>query len=163
MKINILRGILILLLLGTFIMIFNFSSEDSDKSGNTSQKITNEITKNIESIQKLNKVEKTKTLDRIESIIRKIAHFSLYTLVGLLLMAICSTYNINEKLKVIISLSVGIFYAISDEIHQMFIAGRTAKPTDVFIDTLGVVLGILIIMLILKIVSNRNKKEKNKI
>lgn len=160
MKINILRGILILLLLGTFIMIFNFSSEDSDKSGSTSQKITNEITKNIKTIQKLNKAEKTKTLDRIESIIRKIAHFSLYTLVGLLLMAICSTYNINEKLKVIISLSIGIIYAISDEIHQMFIAGRSGEITDVIIDTLGVALGIIIIMLILKIVNNRNLLKK---
>lgn len=152
-----------MLLAITFIVIFNFSNEDSIKSGNTSKKITNEITKNIDSIQKLDKVEKTKELDRIESIIRKIAHFSLYTLVGILLMAICSTYNLNEKIRIIISLLSGIVYAISDEIHQMFIAGRTAKPTDVFIDTLGVILGIVITMLILKITSNRNKKEKSKI
>ena len=163
MKKNIIRIILILLLAITFIVIFNFSNEDSIKSGNTSKKITNEITKNIDSIQKLDKVEKTKELDRIESIIRKIAHFSLYTLVGILLMAICSTYNLNEKIRIIISLLSGIVYAISDEIHQMFIAGRTAKPTDVFIDTLGVILGIVITMLILKITSNRNKKEKSKI
>lgn len=152
-----------MLLAITFIVIFNFSNEDSIKSGNTSKKITNEITKNIDSIQKLDKVEKTKELDRIESIIRKIAHFSLYTLVGILLMAICSTYNLNEIIRIIISLLSGIVYAISDEIHQMFIAGRTAKPTDVFIDTLGVILGIVITMLILKITSNRNKKEKSKI
>lgn len=159
MKKNIVRIILILLLAITFIVIFNFSNEDSKKSGNASKKITNEITKNIDSIQKLNKVEKTKELDRIEGIIRKIAHFSLYTLVGFLLMAICSTYNINEKIRIIISLLSGIVYAVSDEIHQMFIAGRTAKPTDVFIDTLGVILGIVIIMLILKIINIRNKRE----
>lgn len=152
-----------MLLAITFIVIFKFSNEDSIKSGNTSKKITNQITKNIDSIQKLDKVEKTKELDRIESIIRKIAHFSLYTLVGILLMAICSTYNLNEIIRIIISLLSGIVYAISDEIHQMFIAGRTAKPTDVFIDTLGVILGIVITMLILKIISNRNKKEKSKI
>jgi VanZ family protein len=163
MKKNIIRIILILLLAITFIVIFNFSNEDSIKSGNTSKKITNEITKNIDSIQKLDKVEKTKELDRIESIIRKIAHFSLYTLVGILLMAICSTYNLNEIIRIIISLLSGIVYAISDEIHQMFIAGRTAKPTDVFIDTLGVILGIVITMLILKIVSNRNKSKISKI
>ena len=41
-----------MLLAITFIVIFNFSNEDSIKSGNTSKKITNEITKNIDSIQK---------------------------------------------------------------------------------------------------------------
>ena len=73
-------------------------------------------------------------------------------------MAICSTYNINEKLKVIISLSIGVIYAISDEIHQMFIAGRTAKPTDVFIDTLGVTVGGLFILLIIKTVKKFRKE-----
>ena len=106
MKINILRGILVLLLLGTFVIIFNFSNEDSEKSGSTSRKITKSIIKNIESIQKLNNKEKIKVLDRIESVIRKIAHFTIYTLVGLLSMSLFSTYKTSEKSRIIISLSI---------------------------------------------------------
>ena len=46
-----------------------------------------------------------------------------------------------------ISFVLGIVYATSDEIHQYFVPGRACMIEDVFIDTLGVILGILLIML----------------
>ena len=43
---------------------------------------------------------------------------------------------------------IGILYAISDEFHQSFSPGRTPKVTDVYIDTLGIILGVLLVILI---------------
>ena len=43
---------------------------------------------------------------------------------------------------------IGILYAASDEFHQSFSPGRTPKVTDVYIDTLGVILGILLVLFI---------------
>ena len=160
MKINILRCILVLFLFCTFVVIFNFSNQDSEKSGSTSQKVTEAITKDVKSIQKLNKNEKAKVIDKIEDVIRKIAHFSLYALVGFLLMALFSTYNINEKNKIISTIIIGAIYAISDEFHQSFIPGRSGQVSDVFLDTLGVTVGGLFILLIIKTV-NKLKKNKN--
>ena len=97
-------------------------------------------------------------MDRMEKVIRKIAHFSIYTLVGFLLMAFVSTYNIPEKTRIISSLLVGMIYASSDEIHQRFVAGRSAQVTDVMLDTLGVLFGILILMLVLQIADRKKKK-----
>ena len=139
-------------------MIFNFSNQDSEKSGSTSQKVTEAITKDIKSIQKLNKNEKTKVIDKIEDVIRKIAHFSLYSLVGLLLMSLFSTYNINEKNRIIPTIIIGIIYAISDEFHQNFISGRSGQVSDVFLDTLGVTVGGLFILLIIKTVKKFRKE-----
>ena len=102
MKLNIIRVILILLLLSTFFIIFNFSSQDAEKSGSVSGKVTETVTSNIKFIQKLEKSEKEKVLDRTEKIIRKIAHFSIYTLVGLLLMGLASTYNLDERKRICI-------------------------------------------------------------
>lgn len=160
MKVNVIRFILVLLLILTFGMIFNFSNQDSEKSGSTSQKVTEAITKDIKSIQKLNKNEKAKIIDKIEDVIRKIAHFSLYALVGFLLMSLFSTYNINEKNKIIYTVIIGAIYAISDEFHQSFISGRSGQVSDVLLDTLGVTVGGLFILLIIKIV-NKFKKNKN--
>ena len=160
MKVKVIRFILVLLLLVTFGMIFNFSNQDSDKSGSTSQKLTEAITRDIKAIQELNKDEKAKVIDQIENIIRKIAHFSLYALVGFLLMSLLITYNINEKNKIISTVTIGAIYAISDEFHQSFISGRSGQASDVFLDTLGVAVGGLFILLIIKIV-NRLKKNKN--
>ena len=80
-KINILRLILIILLLGTFSLIFGFSSQDSEKSSSISRKVTEFLTKGIKFIQEKPKEEKDQLLIRIEKIIRKLAHFSIYTVI----------------------------------------------------------------------------------
>lgn len=75
-------------------------------------------------------------------------------------MALLETYDLNRTRRGAISLIVGIIYATSDEIHQIFIPGRGPLFTDVILDTMGVFLGILLIVLIMKIyekVINKNK------
>ena len=145
-KINILRSILIILLIGVFFIIFRFSNQDGEKSGKISREITETVTQNVKSIQKLEKTEKKKVLDKIEHYIRKLAHFSIYTLVGILTMSLMSTYELIYVKKIGISFFIGVIYAISDEIHQAFIFDRTAAVTDVFIDSGGVIFGILIVI-----------------
>lgn len=162
-KLNILRTILIILLIGTFSIIFGFSSQDSEKSSSISRRVTEIITNPIKSIQEKPEQEKEKILDRIESVVRKLAHFSIYTVVGLLLMALFNTYKLKEINRISCSLILGVIYATSDEIHQSFIPGRGPQVTDVMIDTMGVLLGILLVMLVIKIYKKivlKNKKQQ---
>ena len=81
MKVNILRIILIILLLCTFRIIFGFSSQNSQQSSSLSKKVTITITQNIKTINERPQTEKEKILLKIETIIRKIANFSIYTIV----------------------------------------------------------------------------------
>lgn len=149
MKINILRAILIVLLLLQMWIIFGFSNQDGEKSGSISRQITEVITKNISVIQNLPKDEKQIVLKRVEHIVRKIAHFSIYTVIGLLLMSLMSTYKIKQKNRIVTSAIIGLLYAISDEIHQAFIPGRGPQITDVGIDFSGVIMGIFIAYIII--------------
>lgn len=159
MQKNVLRGILIVLLLCTFYIIFGFSSQDGEKSGGISKKITEFILENSSKYNSLEQTKKEEVTKRTEKIIRKIAHFSIYTLVGFLLMALFSTYeNIKRKYQIYISAIIGILYAISDEIHQSFTPGRGPKITDVFIDSLGVFFGMAVILLIIELINKENKK-----
>lgn len=151
-KINILRGILVILLMIMFSTIFNFSAQDGEESGSLSREITENVTKNVKSIQRMEKSKKEKTLDKIEHFIRKLAHFSLYTVVGILMMSLMSTYNLIQMKRLEISLGVGVIYAISDEFHQMFIPDRSSSIIDVFIDSCGVFVGILVVVLGLKVI-----------
>ena len=114
MKVNLLRGILIALLLATFFIIFNFSSQDAEKSGNISGKVTEVVTRQIKSIQKLDNTKKEETLYRIEKIIRKLAHFSIYTLVGFLLMGLLYTYKLEDRKRILITIAIGVIYATTD-------------------------------------------------
>ena len=78
-------------------------------------------------------------------------------------MSFLSTYKIHLKYKFSISILVGLIYAITDEIHQSFIPGRTASIRDVCIDTCGVFLGIIIVLIIISVYKALTEKKENEI
>ena len=59
--------------------------------------------------------------------------------------------KLQNKWRITITLFIGLLYAISDEFHQTFSPGRTPKVTDVYIDMLGVILGTLVVLLVIKL------------
>lgn len=147
MKIKIRRIIFLILTLSTFIIIFMFSNQDAKESSATSRGFTKDIieivpvTKNLEENQKNNLIENS------QKFIRKLAHFSVYTLAGINLMGFMKTYDkLKLNKRIMISILIGIIYASTDEFHQMFSGGRTPAVTDVCIDTLGVIFGNLIFL-----------------
>ena len=148
LKINVLRVILIALLLETFFVIFGFSNQNAEQSSSLSTKVAKFVLKQVYGSEE--KIEQP-VLERTQKVIRKLAHFSIYTLVGFLLMSFVSTYNLDEKKRCLISLGIGIIYATSDEIHQAFVPGRGPQITDVMIDTMGVLLGLLIVLTIIEL------------
>ena len=147
-----------MLLFSTFYIIFGFSSQNGEQSGSISKKITEAILEKSNKYNNLGEEEKEIILHKVEFVIRKMAHFSIYTVVGLLLMALLSTYNIKNKWGFVVTIIIGVLYAMSDEFHQSFSPGRTPKITDVCIDTLGVILGAVLVILI-KIIYKKMKTK----
>lgn len=78
-------------------------------------------------------------------ILRKIAHMVEFgVLCGLLLRAISKTWPaLTKRAVIIISASLAVLYAMSDEFHQSFVPGRTMAGKDVLIDSVGIVVMIL--------------------
>lgn len=54
-------------------------------------------------------------------------------------------------------LGLTLAYAISDELHQAFVPGRSASIMDVGIDVFGGLIGILIINKAMKILNKKNR------
>lgn len=163
MKLNIIRGILITALIAIFVTIFGFSNQNSETSAGLSQKVTNFVVEFVPSIKNMPEKEKEQAEYRIEKIIRKIAHYSIYTLVGILLMALMSTYKIKELDRIAISMIIGVIYAATDEIHQAFVPGRGPLVTDVILDSMGVLTGIFIVILVYKIICKMCRHKYNNI
>lgn len=80
--------------------------------------------------------------------IRKIAHFSEYGLLGIVAYINSKEYFKNRH--IFYSFGFSVLYAISDEIHQYFVAGRYCDIKDVLIDSCGAILAILLIHLLSK-------------
>ncbi len=150
---NILRMIFLILILATFSIIFCFSSQDGNKSKSVSKQVMRTIVEVNPKTNKLNETEKEDVVEKSQPVIRKLAHFTIYMLTGILIMGFLSTYDFHWKKKLTITLILGILYAISDEIHQLFTGGgRTARIFDVFIDFLGVFIGACFVLVILKLI-----------
>lgn len=160
MKRTLFRITTLILLVLTFISIFNFSNQDGQASSGVSRKVAKKIIDIYPYTKNLNEENKNQIVKKIQPIIRKGAHLSIYTLVGILMMSFISTYNIKLKYRFLISILVGLVYASSDEIHQSFIPGRNASIIDVGIDASGVLLGIILVLII---ISAYKKLTKNKI
>ena len=137
--------ILTLLLMGIVIItIFNFSEQAGPDSRALSRKVSRTIIDIMPKYKNKNESEKSTLVLKSQVIIRKTAHVTEYTILGMLATIFFSTFNMSKKARVLIALMIGFVYAISDEIHQMFTPNRTPLVTDVFIDTAGVILGIVI-------------------
>lgn len=151
MKQNILRIIFILLLLATFATIFHFSSQIGEESDEVSKGLLAKLIDIFPYTKDLSDVTKEKLIEHGNPIIRKLAHFSIYALVGVWIMSFMSTFKTRLYKKWIVSMIVGVGYAIFDEYHQSFVAERGPSIADVGIDSLGVLSGILVVLIIISI------------
>lgn len=82
------------------------------------------------------------TLNRI---VRKLAHLTEFTILGGVLYAILRRYITYGT--VIKTIGLGMLIASLDEFIQLFSPGRSSQISDVLIDTVGVIIGILIVKL----------------
>lgn len=80
---------------------------------------------------------------RIDHPIRKLAHMSEYAVLGFLAAGSYADRRKKRLDAIGIPFLIGALYAASDELHQMFVPGRSCQATDVFIDSCGVLAGVL--------------------
>ena len=74
-------------------------------------------------------------------------------------MSLFETYKLKEFNKLSYSLILSVVYATSDELHQCFTPGRGPAITDVMIDTMGALVGILLVILCKKILIKIRKSK----
>lgn len=143
--------IYLILLITWMIAVFIFSNENGSQSQETSRNVTKVIVQILTYNQEITEAEEIILIENTDYIIRKLAHFSIYALGGILIYNYINTYDLNAKRKIIISLLIGVIYAIFDEFHQYFVADRSAQIFDVCIDSSGAIIGVIFIYLINKI------------
>lgn len=159
MNLKLQRIIFAILTIATFVTIFIFSNQNGDESGSTSRGFTEKIIEILKIDKNLNESEKEKLIEDSQFIIRKLAHFTIYTIAGINIYGFVNTFDAIKKNKIVVALLVGVAYAISDEIHQMFSGDRTPAIRDIIIDSCGVLFGICIFLVlnkIIKIIRNKN-------
>lgn len=133
----------ILLIIIWMFIIFSFSSQNGEQSQTTSDNFIIKILSTI-TTKEISLKDKAKITKTYSKIIRKIAHFTAYFILAILV------YRLNYKIyglfpKTLLYTIIFCFiYACSDEIHQSFICGRSCEFLDVIIDSGGAFISTLI-------------------
>lgn len=142
--------ILTVLILGWMAFIFYMSHQPSSVSSGQSGRTINAII-NLPIIGAIAKPILTSSIG--EFLIRKAAHMFLYFILGILTFTYLCKKKINNNELIsktiiknfVISLIVVFLYACTDEIHQLFIPGRSGEFRDVMVDTMGGFIGLSLI------------------
>ena len=125
--------------------------------------ISKELSQNIENLLNNTPIIGNLLSDILNSpnsqfIVRKSAHIILFCLLPILCFVVIYELKRNLKISTLVSFSITFVYACMDEIHQLFIPGRSGKINDVLIDSIGVIMGLIFINLIFML-NNKIKKS----
>ena len=128
--------------------------------------ISKELSQNIENLLNYTPIIGNLLSDILNSpnsqfIVRKSAHIILFCLLSILCFVVIYELKRNLKISTLVSFSITFVYACIDEIHQLFIQGRSGKINDVLIDSIGVIMGLIFINLIFML-KNKIKKSYSK-
>jgi len=125
------------------LLIFTFSAQHGTKSTCLSDMVAEIIMKKINVIISPDSQTGTTTnlVKTFKYILRKSAHIGEYFILGALVMNAMKTSKVPKFKAFIMSILLCILYAMSDEIHQHFVPGRSAQVSDVLIDTIGAIGG----------------------
>ncbi len=99
----------------------------------------------------------------VEVIIRKSAHFGLYGVLGALSFFAASRFLSRRRIQIALAFGVSVLYAVSDEIHQLYVPGRSCEFRDVCIDAAGALVGILFIWLVLAVAHRVSVRKRQKL
>lgn len=134
---KIKRIIYTILLIIWLVIIFMFSNQNARNSQSSSDKVASTIIDTVETVtnQEITEEKKSNLIEDTRFLIRKCAHFTLYFILGILIYLTLTNYSISKS--VLYSIIFCFLYACSDEVHQMFLDGRTPKVMDILIDTIG--------------------------
>lgn len=134
-------------------LIFLLSAEDAHDSKSRSGAIVGFLQDSFNS---------DLTDDFLSFLTRKAAHIIAYFILGILLYSIIKTYKLTTKRTIVLCIVLACFYAIFDEIHQLFVPGRSGEIRDVLIDTVAASAGVGIYYISSKIRRN-HKMSKDKL
>ncbi|WP_078429864.1 VanZ family protein [Alkalihalobacterium alkalinitrilicum] len=135
-------------------LIFYLSHQPATVSSELSEGITEVIVTTVEKVIPHADFD----LGTFNHLVRKNAHFFAYMIFGVLTLNALRRSGVVGYRSMGWTLSICILYAISDEVHQLFVPGRSGEVRDVLIDTAGAIVGIGMYWLIAKLMRRRSTR-----
>lgn len=118
-------------------VIFCFSAQPGDESAVLSGRLAEIALRAAEWLGIGRDLDREEEIELLTVILRKGAHITEYVILCISLLAAFFCSQRRKTGRPWIVLGIVFLYACSDEFHQLFVAGRSGKFTDVLIDCIG--------------------------
>ncbi len=162
MKIKVIdRVISTALLVAVLTVIFILSAQNSHESDG----VSGGFIKTLASVFKpdfgtLTEAQQLKIVEAWQSVVRTLGHFSEYGALGFFAANAARSYGLKGLWGILAPFAFSVVYALSDEIHQIFVPGRTCELKDLLVDSLGSLLGVLLFSLVMWIILKEKRKSR---
>lgn len=137
-------------------LIFSLSAQPANQSdalsGQTIRMVARLV---IPGFSELPQIQQENIVSSWQHTARKIAHGLAYFVLGSLCMAALLQHELEMNQRALLALGISIAYAVSDEVHQVFVVGRSCQLSDVGIDTCGASIGILLVVIVHRFIRHR--------
>lgn len=155
MKVKIFKITVWIACLSWMGMIFYFSSQPSGVSLQESGSILVQMNK----IEKddVDNISDSKVL-KLQHNIRKSAHFILYSGLGFLAALSIALITYKSLITYSVAWLIAVLYSISDEVHQYFVPGRGPTFSDIKLDTVSALAGVVTAVVIIELWRRRRIK-----
>ena len=142
--------------LGLMILIFCFSSQPAETSDATSGVFAEKVADVLQpGWRELAAREKQEVYDSINHVIRKIGHFTEFALLGFSLRMCLESWMEKRRGLGLAAWLGATLYAALDEYHQIGVDGRSGQIADVMLDSCGVLAGVLLAGLAVRMIRKR--------
>jgi VanZ family protein len=149
--------------IGIMIVVFLNSAKNATQSSELSVSFTEQLfSVFIPDYEAMDEASRLSLVTEMQFLIRKSAHFLSYFAMSLFCILAFNTYNLSLKSKFLFSSATCIAFSVSDEIHQLFVPGRSGEIRDVLIDTAGILLAAVIVSVIIYLRKLRKEKKNEK-
>lgn len=131
-------------------VIFSFSAQTNEESSVVSEGISYRMVNSTGFLLHLNLDEEQlrEIAASIENFVRKGAHMTEYAILAILFFIWIGRWEMSMFHRSFVAVMASALYACSDELHQLFVAGRAGRITDVMIDSAGALLGLALFLLL---------------
>lgn len=166
-KLVLLRNLAGVLAIVWMCVIFAFSAQTKEESSAVSETFSYRVVSSTNFFFHLDMDDARvrEIADAIEGFVRKAAHMTEYGILSILLYTWIGQWPMSFLRRWGTAFGAATVYAATDEIHQLFVAGRSGRFTDVCIDGVGAALGIFVFIFLVRVVrlvqaAKARKQEK---